>query len=91
MSRSEHNYVGNFASKIITENLKRLARRVGSRQRSVLTAAKPFTDTEQLFAGGAVGCLSTDFTAAKSFTDTEKLFAGGAVGCLSTDSRPLRR
>ena len=44
------------------------------------TAAKPLTDTEQLFAGGAVGCLSTDFTAAKSFTDTEKLFAGGAVG-----------
>ena len=53
-------YVGNFASEIITENIRKLAR--PSRRRSFLTAAKPFTDTEKLFAGGAVGYLSTDFT-----------------------------
>ena len=35
---------------------------MGSRKRSFLTAAKPFTDTGKLFAGGAVGYLSTDFT-----------------------------
>ena len=46
-------YVGNFASEIITENIRR---------RSFLTAAKPFTDSEKLSAGGAVGYLSTDFT-----------------------------
>ena len=37
-----------------------LARRVGGRKRrSFLTATKPFTDTEKLFAGGATGYLST--------------------------------
>ena len=58
-------YVGNFASKII---IRKQARRISSRKRSFLTAAKPFTDTEKLFAGGATGYLSTE-TSGFGFTD----------------------
>ena len=47
-------------SKITTEDIRRLARRVGCWKRSSLTATKPFTDTEKLFAGGAIGYLSTE-------------------------------
>ena len=49
-------YVGNFASKII---IRKQARRISSRKRSFLTAAKPFTDT---------GYLSTE-TSGFGFTD----------------------
>ena len=53
-------YIGYSASEIITENIRKLARRVGSRKRrTFLTGTKPFTDTEKSFAGGAVGYLST--------------------------------
>ena len=53
-------YVGNSVSKIITEDIRRLARRVGSRKRSYLKAAKLFTVTEKLSAGVAIGYLSTE-------------------------------
>jgi len=48
-------------SKITTEDIRRLARRVGCRKRrSYLTAAKQFTTTEKLIAGGAVIYLSIE-------------------------------
>ena len=50
----------NFESKIITENIRKLARQISSRKRSFLTADKPFTDTKKLFAGGSIGYLSTE-------------------------------
>ena len=54
-------YIGYFASEMITENIRKLARRLGGRERrTFLTGTKPITDTEKSFAGGAVGCLSTE-------------------------------
>ena len=52
-------HIGYFASKVITENVRKLARRAGSRKRrTFLTGTKPNTDTEKLLAGGAVGSVS---------------------------------
>ena len=54
-------YIGYFASEIITENIRKLARRVGGRERrTFLTGTKPITDTDKLFPGGAVRYLSTE-------------------------------
>ena len=53
-------YIGYFASEIITENIRKLARRVSSRKRRpFFTGTKPITDTEKLFAGRVIGYLST--------------------------------
>ena len=38
-------YIGYSASEIITENIRKLARRVGSRKRTFLTGTEPITDT----------------------------------------------
>ena len=54
-------YIGYFASEIITENIRKLARRVGSRKRrTFLMGTKPITDTERFLAGGAIGYLSAE-------------------------------
>ena len=52
-------FIGSFESEVITEIVRELARRVGSRKRrTFLTGTKPNTDTEKLLAGGAVGSVS---------------------------------
>lgn len=53
-------HIGYFASEISTEDVKKLARQVSRKRRTFLTATKPVTDAERLFAGGAIGNLSTE-------------------------------
>ena len=54
-------YISYFANKIIIENTRKLARRVGSRKsRTPLTGTKPIIDTDKLFAGGVIGYRSKE-------------------------------
>ena len=71
-------YIGYFASEMITENIRKLARRVGSRKRTSLTRTKPITDTEKLFAGGPIGYLSKGKKSGLGFMDnsSSKAFCG---------------
>ena len=67
-------YIGNFASWIITENIRKLARWINSRKRkSFLTAVKPFTDTEKLFAGGATGLVQKGEKGGFGLVDNNKI------------------